>query len=406
MPSRPGLRLDEGGTRFRIYPQSRKVGFKPIVAHVDVEPRDISPGPTDAMIETIDAINKLGNHRDKDESLRKPPPKYRPREPLRPNPDGHFEFEAGTPEFSVAAPFAIVHTVLRIWRHYFERAEPWTFPPGTPERLQVFPHIRSYNAWSGGGTFEFGYPDFPRHLKNPFCENFEVVAHETGHLIMKSVVGTMPDDEKSIQHRAHEEAAADLIAMFSVLQFDSVVDRVLGDTDGQLYGDNVLSWIGEWGVTGTKVVRRLFNEATMASARDVKEVEKHGLSLPFSGAVFDLLVEVFKGKLVDDGKLAAGLAKATRHVPDRPIPRGSARLFARARRTAPDEFRQALLAARDDVARLLARAWRATPRIGVTYAGVAGRLLDADAELAPGGRYGALISELFRQRGIVPERPA
>lgn len=404
------VRLDQGGTRFRVFPQPARFRFEAVTVHVDVERDAIAPGPSDAIIETVDAINKFGYHRDEDESIRRRPPYEGRRRPaLRPNADGHFEFEPGTPEFSVASPFAIIHTVLRIWRHYLERPLRWDFADTARPRLELIPHIRSYNAWSGDGALEFGYPDFPERLTNPFCENFEVVAHETGHLIMKSVIGTMPDDEKSLQHRAHEEAAADLIALLSVLQFDSVVDRVLADTDGCLFGANLLSRIGEWGVTKSEVERTLFNDATMAWARRRKQLNKHALSLPFSGAVYDLLVEVFKEHLVGRKALMREVADRYRHRIERPVPDLGA-AFRRARRDAPSEFREALLDARDEVARLLARAWRATPRDGVTYASVAGRLLQAadGAGAAGAGQRprAAIVAEVFGARGITPARPA
>jgi len=408
MLSRPRVRLDEGGTRFRVYPQPKKFGFEPVTVHVDVEPGDISPGPSDAIIETVDAINKFGYHRDDDESIRRRPPYAgRRRDPLPPNDDGHFEFAEDTREFSVASPFAIIHTVLRVWRHYFERPLPWDFATAKRPRLELIPHIRSYNAWSGGGALEFGYPDFPDRLDRPFCENFEVVAHETGHLVMKSVIGTMPEDEKSLQHRAHEEAAADLVALFTVLQFDSVVDGVLAKTHGQLYGPNLLSRIGEWGVTNSEVERTVFNEATMASVRTIKDLNKHGLSLPFSGAVYDLFVEVFQAHLVHRGALTDQVARQARHRPGKRMPDVDA-AFARAHRAAPAEFREALLDARDEVGRLLALAWRATPRGGVTYASVAGRLLELAGASAAGEGHAhpELLTDVFRARGITPARPA
>jgi len=97
--------------------------------------------------------------------------------------------------------------------HFFEvDAIPWHFVEQAGPVLQVHPRVTCANGWSGNGFLEFGFPFFPNR-QHRFCDNFEVVAHETGHLIMKSMVGTMPDDEKSLQHRAHEEAAADLIAL-------------------------------------------------------------------------------------------------------------------------------------------------------------------------------------------------
>ena len=121
--------------------------------------------------------------------------------------------------------------------------------------LQVHPRVECANGWSGNGFLEFGFPYFPgRRFR--FCENLEVVAHETGHLVMKAVVGTMPDDEKSLQHRAHEEGAADLIALVTTPHFESVIAHVLRQTAGFLFGDNLLSRFGEWGRGPTALPRR------------------------------------------------------------------------------------------------------------------------------------------------------
>jgi hypothetical protein len=74
----------------------------------------------------------------------------------------------------------------------------------------------------------------------------------------------------------------------------------------------------------------------------------------------------------------------------------------RAQEEAAAEFHEALLDTRDEMARLLARAWRSTPLRSVTFAVAVTHLLAADAELAgsaPGPR-AALIRELFEARGI------
>src|SRR5687767_2371882 len=238
MPARlRAFRFNEGGTRFRIYPQPARLGFTPITVHVDAPPGSIRPGPRDATIETIDAVAKLGYRADDTEAIRRRPPYRGRRRPgVRPV-GGHFDHvEPGTREFGITAPFAAVRIVLEIWRHYLRRPLRWHFADTVSPTLELFPHIRSWNAWSGDGYIELGSPYYPDDRDDPYAENFEVVAHETGHLILKSVLGTMPDDEKSMQHRAHEEAAADFIAMLSTLHFPPVAARALAQSHGQLYG--------------------------------------------------------------------------------------------------------------------------------------------------------------------------
>jgi hypothetical protein len=402
MPAPARFRFNERGTRFRIYPQPARLGFTPLTVHVDAPPGSILTGPRDATIQTIDAVAKLGYRKDDTEVVRgRPPYKDERGQGVRPA-GGHFDHvQPGTREFGVAAPFAAVRLVLEIWRHYLERPLRWHFADTVSPRLELIPHIRSWNAWSGDGYIELGAPYYP-HREDPYCENFEVVAHETGHLILKSVIGTMPDDEKSMQHRAHEEAAADFIAMLSTLHFEPVVTRALAQSHGQLYGANVLSRMGEWDVSKASSIRLLFNEATMDAARRDKKLNKHRLSLPFSGALFDLFAEILKDRLVERQALSRALARRSRHRPGVPLDDVNAE-FARAHGKAPAEFHDALLDTRDEMAHLLARAWRSTPLQGVTFAAAVTRLLAADAELAGGSAQGpraALIRTLFGARGI------
>ncbi|MEX2145524.1 MAG: hypothetical protein WED01_00750 [Candidatus Rokuibacteriota bacterium] len=402
MPPPPRFRFNEGGTRFRIYPQPARLGFAPLTVHVDAPPGSIGPGPRDATIETIDAVAKLGYRADGTEAIRRRPPYAGRRRPGVEPAGGHFDHvQPGTREFGVTAPFAAVRLVIEIWRHYLERPVRWHFADTVSPRLELFPLIRSWNAWSGEGYIELGSPYYPDDRDDPYRENFEVVAHETGHLILKSVIGTMPDDEKSMQHRAHEEAAADFIAMLSTLHFPPVVARALAQSHGQLYGNNVLSRMGEWDVTKATSIRHLFNEATLDAARRDPKLNKHRLSLVFSGALFDLFAEILKDRLVERQALSRALARRARHRPGVPVADVKA-AFALAHRRVPGAFHEALLDTRDELARLLARAWRSMPRPSVTFAAAATQLLAADAERAGTARgpRATLIRDVFGARGI------
>jgi hypothetical protein len=403
MPTPAPFRFNEEGTRFRIYPQPARLGFDPLTVHVDAPPGSILTGPRDATIQTIDAIAKLGYRKDDTEAIRgRPPYDGRRRPGVRPARGGHFDHvQPGTRQFGVTAPFAAVKLVVEIWHHYLQRPLRWHFADTVSPRLELFPHVRSYNAWSGEGYIELGSPYFPDDRDDPYCENFEVVAHETGHLIMKSVIGTMPDDEKSMQHRAHEEAAADFIAMLSTLHFEPVLVRALAQSHGQLYGNNVLSRMGEWDRTKATSIRHLFNEATMEAARRDRKLNKHRLSLPFSGALFDLMAEILKDCLVERHALSRALARRSRHRPRVPVADVGA-AFARAHGHAPAQFHEALRETRDEMAHLLAHAWRSMPLQSVTFAAAVRHLLAADAQLT--ARRAALIRDVFEARGI-PSAP-
>lgn len=326
---------------------------------------------------------------------------------VEPSRGGHFDhLEPGTRAFGAAAAFAIVHRVITIWEHYFERPLPWFFRD-TYRQLELIPHIRTEMAWSGEGFIELGFSNFP-DMADAWCENFDAVAHETGHLILKGVIGNPVEDKKTLVYRAHEEASADLIALVAALHFDSFVDYLLDQTKGWLFSRNVLSRIGEHprrkgepgGATETWLA---FNEQTLLTVQSAwAGYDPHTYSLPFSGAVYDVFVELYERKLVAAGVIPEELARRSHHSPERQVPeleREYRPHFERHRAA----FKQALLDARDDFARMMARAWTAARVSGFSYEQAAANVAEADAELFR-GKYAEIIGAAFVARGIKSDR--
>jgi hypothetical protein len=227
-----------------------------------------------------------------------------------------------------------------------------------------------------------------------------VVAHECGHIILKRVIGPAPAGRRGFERRAHDEAGADLVSLVCILHFDSVVNTLMAQTRGKLYSQNVLSQIGEYrrGRGRRFATRRMFHDRTMrAVARARRDEDPYAYAQPFLGAAFDILVEVYEDHLVQAGLIGRELARRSRGAGARA--RGVRRAFAARFKLNPDGFADALREATADVARLLARAWRASRRTGVTFSRVASNLAAADARLNR-GRYGPIIRRAFGRRGI------
>ncbi len=387
-------RYRRNGTRFLVYPKPRHLPpiGDPEIVHVNAVAGTIEAGPQDERIYVVDARNK----RPYPQHPRRPgdlPPFAGPRfPPARPDAAGHFDhIGPDDPAFRSATVFATVRCVLEIWETYFGRRLPWHFRE-TYQRLEVIPCVPVDNAASRYGYVEFGFKTPAR----PYCENFEVVAHEVGHLILKSVIGN-PPEPKLLEFRAHEEASADLVALIASLHFESVVDRVLERTRGKLFSTNAISRIA------APVTRRnAFNNKTMTNVRWNPDPNryKYGLSLPFTGAVFDILVELYEGRLLASGAISKELAERSTHVGPGAfagLQRRFAAHFERHRR----EFKRALVHARDQVAQLLARTWSKTLPTDLSYARLVANMLAADAELT-GGRRRGLIRRSFEWRRIIP----
>jgi hypothetical protein len=435
------FRFDTRGTRFRIYLQSKTVkGFAtPSIISVSSRPGTIRPGPEDSRIRVIDVPGRgtllqkvpytdvIGEPR-----WRPPYPRRYPRRPPVKDRRGHFDhLRPGSRAFWAANAFATVRCVLEIWEHYFGRRITWFFRDHERRLLEIFPRAATDNAWSGEGFLEFGYLPPPRRRRRRrdrrlvwLGENFDVVAHEAGHLILKSVIGNPTAAKKTLEYRAHEEGAADLVALVACLHFDPVVDRLLENTQGRLFSRNMLSRLGEKGRGGQ--LRTAFNDTTVRSPSICKAeaaYDKHAFSKLFTGAAFDVFVEIYERHLVRHGAIPAAMArKSTSAVATALVgvpPRVTHARFERLRRDFAQlfalhgtEFRAALLDARDDFARLLARTWTMTSvrdfpgrdrrrgRATVPYAGVVANMIAADRAL--GGRYGSIIRHAFLQRGISP----
>jgi hypothetical protein len=389
-------------------------GGQPLTERVSIPVRrgGIRPGPVDATVRVVNATGKFA-YRDEGvlgTPLTGEPPYAGPAAPgAAPDPQGHFDhLPPGTPEFACANVFAIVKSVEVFWERCLDRDLHWYFLP--PYRhpfpdLEVIPFIESENCWSGDGYLEFGYPKFrtalARDRSDPFCENFDAVAHEAGHLILKSIMGNPTDAEKTVEHRAHEEACADMVAVLASLGFDAEVDRLLHETGGRLFTVNPLSRIAEWSPRGGEEIRELFHGRRLPDVEPAgADGDKHTLSLPYSGALYDLLVAIYQRGLMDRNVVAAAperlangavrqaLADIDRALPAQP---GSAR----------EQIKDALVAARDEVARLLAATWVGLSGSVVTYPDAVNRMITADVKLHS-GRNASVIRAVFAARVIAP----
>ena len=404
MPRTLNARYKERGTRFLVYPQPRDLrGFsRPVAVYVDATPGTIEAGPADQLMRVVDAVDKEPYTRPQGPPRGAPPYQGRARDPVAPGPDGHFDHVSpGTFEFSAAAVFASVRCTLEVWESYLGRQIPWNFR-GDHLRLEVIPRVRDDSAWAGNGFVEFG------HRGGLLCENFDVVAHEVGHCLVRSVIGRPAG--KSLAFQAFDEATADLMAVVASLHFEEVVAHLMTHTRGNLFSTNILSRVGE--LNRRQQVRNVLNGWTMDAAEDEfvdDDRRKYQLSLPFTGGAFEVLVEIYEQGLLQRGVVTEALVATSRAARQRDLAR-TQREFHRVFRRREAAFTTALLDARDYFGRLLARMWEKTAladlkgRPRLAYRRVVGHMLSADAELS-GGHYRDLILAVFERRGIASSSP-
>jgi hypothetical protein len=229
--------------------------------------------------------------------------------------------------------------------------------------------------------------------------NFDVLAHELGHGILYSEIGLPAEGEVGAQYVACHESASDLVAIITALHFDTINDLLLEGTSGNLYVRNILNRVGE--TSPTEQIRLASNRLRMSDVPDVRspveqlsQPERHRLGEPLTGAVFDVLVEVFQQNLVDAGAIDPELdALSRRGIGDRAHLAESQRRFDQAFRASPTAFKQALVDARDFMGLMLANAWRRL-RPDLTFVDVGSAMLRADLELTGGYYHPEMLDSL------------
>ena len=386
--------IAQTGTKFLIFPQPRFLPFfeKPETVRVSIPPPQIQPGPADDRMYVLDASNKrpygLFNQR----------PYLGPANPpVQPGPDGHFDhLDADSREFSSATMYATVRRVLDIWEDYFGRRIEWHFRMDF-EKLELIPLINWDNAQSGYGFLEFGFGRTPLggiDRNRPYCQNFDVLAHELGHSIIFAEVGIPDRNANTDEYGGFHESAGDLAAVVSSLHFNKVIERLLENTKGNLFTTNELNRLGE--LSESRQIRELFNYERMSTVSR----EPHDLSLPLTGAIFDVFVEVFQKELVQAGLIDQELADRSYHSPDEDEDDDAIQAeFEAAYSGKHEQFKEALLKARDYLGELLAHAWDNLSANDLTYVKVGLQLMSSDRTIS-GGQHQDTIRESFAWREI------
>ena len=395
------LGFQERGTRFRLFPQSPLLSDykEPETVWISLTPEEIRPGPSDDRMYVADAIGKSFYQN----SVL--PPFLGPcNPPAIASADGHFDqLEVGTPEFEAAHMYGTLRRVLDIWETYFERKIEWSFSD-TYERLELVPWLDWNNAHAGYGFIEMGYGRDDEGRKFPYNLNFDVLAHEFGHTLLYSVMGMPDDDRATTEFFAFHEASSDMVAIISLLHFDSFIERLLDESSGNLYTRNELNRIGEQ--SNSRQIRMASNDIKMSDVPDLNtplnqlsNKQIHEISLPFTGVLFDLLVEIFQNNLLHNHLIDARLDDLSRGPTEMQVDDERVQLlFETYYKQNPQGFLNALKDARDYMGTLLSLSWEQLSW-DLDFPQVVNAILRADKQLSF-GRYRSKINEVFGWREI------
>jgi hypothetical protein len=399
------------GTRFRLFPEYASGYAEPETVILSPRAGSIDAGPADGAMHVRNPVLKTEPYSPPDLM---PPWRGAEFAPAAPDRAGHFDhIPVEAPQFVAAHLYGSVRRTLDVWEHYLGRHVAWWHASFMPQ-LELVPVVKDWaNAHSGPGFIETGMMPDETGAQQLLALNFDVIGHETGHAILFSQVGVPPPDKMTGEYLAFHESFSDLIGLVAAMNFPSVNRKLLAQTGGNLYVLNLVNRLGK--LSSREQVRIADNTTTMADVAGLhmlpdgswadplgQDRNQHALGEPLTGAIFDMLVEVFQDGLVRRGAIA----------PDRD-PRGWTREAVEASfaqlhhesRRALSRFAHAFIdaidEARDVTGRAMAHAILTLYPETLSFGRVAARMLEAAAGQGQGHILRALL-DCFLRRGIDP----
>jgi len=393
-----------GGVRFKLFPKPPYVHpeWPPETISVSEPPGAIGQGPADERMRLILPVDKRYSYGVNPGPLGTPTldlPPYRGRvhRPVCPNDEGHFDtIPVGTPQFAEAHVFGTVRFVLDIWERYFGRRIEWHFARDYRQlEIVILPGLD--NAYAGYGFMEIGAHPQPGGAVLPYALNFDVMAHELGHLIIYSTIGLPSPAGARGEYYGFHESAADTTALVASLHFESLIRHLLEETRGNLYTFNELDRFAE--LSPHDQIRLASNDVRLSQFSAGWD-DEHKLSQPLTGALFDVFVDIFQELLVERGLIPRDAAEATRGVREAPEMAEIVQpVFDAAYERGYEEFRAALIDARDYAGAALAETWQRLRADNFSFLDVGLILLEMDRAMS-GGRFKRAIAESFEWREI------
>jgi hypothetical protein len=259
----------------------------PSVAEIGIRkaflPRPVSSGPSDARIKvTIAGMT-----------------------PVAANAMGDFIETPQTTQFDAVHTFAVVRETLTMYQRALAvggvaAPVPWEWnTPTVPDPIQVFPrHSTMQNAFYSrtGKLLAFGFfakPGVPAPAPIIYtCRSLDIVAHETGHAVLDGLKPNWILASNPPQTGALHESFGDLTAIFLALSQLDQVEAVIAQTKANLHNKTFLADLAEeFGLAlGLPFgLRNADNDLTLSQVGN----EVHALSQVFTGAIYDILADMF-----------------------------------------------------------------------------------------------------------------
>lgn len=266
------------------------------------------------------------------------------------------------PDFGIAMVYATVRRALDIWKVYLDwdnrfaaavaKTFPWHFQPSRP-RLEIVPIIKDGIrglASSGFGYIQLGCGETDNHHTVPLEEtdaapqdgaaswpipywlNPDVLVHELGHHLLYGTLGFGPGVQVGVQgpdwcklwepqengddFRAFHEAFSDIVAIVVAMHHPQFLDRILRETEGDLFSVNALTSVAE--ISRRKTIRNTMNNKRVGDVQaDSQRMRYYQLSQVVAGALFDVLAGFAVRYLAEYEQLPADILSEWERAYDR-----------------------------------------------------------------------------------------
>jgi hypothetical protein len=392
------------GTRFRLFaqPPFADAQSEPEIVTVSSPAGSLGDGPSDDMMYVVEPVGKARPYGMNRGPLGTPfiylPPWHGDvHAPAIPDAEGHFDhYTPGMPGFAAAHIFGCVRFTLDVWEGYIGQPLVWHFRDHA-DRLEISLLPEWDNAQYGYGFLEAGSQRDELGRPLPFSLDFDVIAHEVGHAIIYAILGVPRIGTEYPEYVGFQESFSDCVSLIAAMHFPSVIGQVLDQTHGNLYRSNRIARFSESSTHSQ--IRSANNTSTMAEFVN-GWTNEHALSQPLTGAIFDILVDIFHESLVERGLITPDVENLAdlAEIDPRFAPALQSE-FDHAFGGDPDGFCQALLDARDIVGHYLAETLWELGADFLDYGDVARTMLAVD-QVETDGRYARILVSNFERRGI------
>jgi hypothetical protein len=207
----------------------------------------------------------------------------------------------GTDAFDAVHAFAVARMVLTMYERILRRPVPWQWnSPANTDPINLFPHAGvTQNAYYSRTEkalkfFYFTKPGDPPGSPYIYtCKSLDIVAHEMGHAVLDGLkpqwIGVLGN---SPQTGGLHESFGDLTSIFLALSQLDQVEAVIAQTKSSLHDKTFLSDLAEQFGLALGRPNGLRNADNDLKLSEVG-TEVHAISQVFTGAMYDILADIF-----------------------------------------------------------------------------------------------------------------